>query len=311
MDERTAGAGLLRRGARPGLRLHQRQRLSGWAFVAPTLAVLASVVLIPLTASVLFSISSYTFLRPRVQPLVGLANFQAALADQYFWNASWVTIKYVVLVVAVEFTLGLGIALLLNAEIRFKGVYYTILTIPMVMSPVGVGLIWKLLLHPDLGIVNYVLSLIGLPGVDWLGSPDIAFWTVLLVDVWQQVSFMILVLLAGLVSLPREPFEAAEIDGASPWQRLLYVTLPLLRPVAIIAVLIRTINAFRTYDLVYVMTRGGPGVSTDIISYFIYRVTFLGLNLSQAAAISVLLLGVVMLFAVGLFSRLGRQSDVA
>jgi len=311
MRARAAGAGVLRTVQRPGLRLGQRQRLAGWSFVLPTLAVLASVVLVPLLAAVLFSLSSYTFLRPRLQPLVGLGNFWAALADQYFWNSSWVTIKYVVLVVAVEFTLGLGIALLLNTEIRFKGVYYTVLTIPMVMSPVGVGLIWKLLLHPDLGVVNYVLAAAGLPAVDWLGSPTMAFWTVLLVDVWQQVSFMILVLLAGLVSLPREPFEAAEIDGASAWQRLVYVTLPLLRPVAVIAVLIRTINAFRTYDLVYVMTRGGPGVSTDIISYFIYRVTFLGLNLSQAAAISVLLLGVVMVFTIGLFTRLGRQQETA
>ncbi len=279
----------------------------GTMFVTPTIITLAFVVALPLAYSFVISFSRFTFLTPRVDQFVGLENYLKALADRYFWNSFYVTVKYVILVVGVEFLLGFLIALLLYGDLRFKGVYYAILTIPMVMSPVGVGLIWKMLLHPGLGVVNYVLSRLGIQEVNWLGSPAMAFWSLLLVDVWQQISFMILVLMAGLVSLPKEPFEAAEIDGASFLQQLWYVTIPLLKPVALIAVLIRTIMAFRTYDLVYVMTRGGPGVSTDIISYYIYRTTFMGLDLAQASAVSYLLLAVVLVLIAILFSVILKQ----
>jgi|DewCreStandDraft_2_1066082.scaffolds.fasta_scaffold00699_30 multiple sugar transport system permease protein len=282
----------------------------GLLFVTPTILVLVLVVALPLVYSLVISFSRFTFLTPRLDRFAGVDNYLKAFADRYFWNSFYVTVKYVVLVVGVEFLLGLLIALLLHGDLRFKGVYYAILTIPMVMSPVGVGLIWKMLLHPGLGVVNYVLSRLGIQEVNWLGSPAMAFWSLLLVDVWQQISFMILVLLAGLVSLPREPFEAAEIDGANSLQRLWYVTVPLLKPVALVAVLIRTIMAFRTYDLVYVMTRGGPGVSTDIISYYIYRTTFMGLDLAQASAVSYLLLVVVLGLTAALFSALLKQEAV-
>ncbi|MBE3598388.1 MAG: sugar ABC transporter permease [Limnochordaceae bacterium] len=290
----------------PGIK--RRGRFAGYGFLLPTLLVLAGVVVLPLGFSLAVSFSSYTFIRPRFGRFQGIANYIAGLSNEYFWNSVWVTLRFVVMVVALEFVLGFGIALLLNREIRFKGVFYTVLTMPMVMAPIAVGLIWKMLLHPDLGIVNYVLSEIGLPPVDWLGSPGNALITLVLVDIWQQISFMILVLLAGLVSLPKEPFEAATIDGASPLQVFRFVTLPLMRPVIATAVLIRTIFAFRTYDLVYVMTRGGPGTSTDVISYYIYKTTFMGLDLAQASALSWVLLLVVLLMVVPLFRYLNVQS---
>ena len=277
------------------------EKITGWIFVTPSLLVLAAVIAIPLGFSLIVSFFAYTFVTPTFDFFVGLENYKNAFSDPYFWHSLWVTIKFVVLVVSIEFTLGFIISLMLNRDIKFKRVYYTILTIPMVMSPVAVGLIWKMLLHPDLGVLNYFLGLVGIGPINWLGDPKMAFWSVLMVDIWQQISFMILLLLAGLVSLPKEPFEAATIDGANEFQKLFYITIPLMRPVILSAVVIRTIFAFRTYDLIYVLTRGGPGVSTDVLSYFIYRKTFMGLNLAEAAATSYVLLLVVLALVVVMF----------
>jgi multiple sugar transport system permease protein len=163
------------------------------------------------------------------------------------------------------------------------------------MNPVIVGLIWRMFLHPTLGIVNYLLSVPGLQPVNWLGSTKVAIWTIILVDIWHQVSFMIVLLLAGLSALPREPYEAARVDGASPLQSFWHITLPLMWPVIIVTLLIRLIFAVKTYDLVYIMTRGGPGVATDFVSYFIYRTAFVSLNIGEASAMSAILLCFILL----------------
>ncbi len=290
--------------------LQRSEKMAGALFIAPTLLGLAAVILVPLLYSLAISFSDYTFIHPEITAFVGWQNFQAAFGDQYFWNSAWVTVLFVVLVVGLELTLGLGIALLLNREIKFKGLYYAILTIPMVMSPVAVALIWKMLLHQELGIVNYALSWIGLNPVNWLGSPHGTLFTIVLVDIWHQISFMILVLLAGLVSLPIEPYQAAKIDGANAFQTLFAITLPLLKPVIATVLLLRTIMAFRTYDLVYIITKGGPGVSTDVLSYFIYKKTFMGLDLAQASAISWVLLLLVLLMVFGLFRYIKQEETV-
>ncbi|HID15764.1 MAG TPA: sugar ABC transporter permease, partial [Candidatus Atribacteria bacterium] len=185
--------------------LRLQEKIAGYSFLAPTVVVLAAVVAFPLIYSLIASFYAYTFVSPGFKIFLGLSNYINALKDSYFWNSLIVTISFVLAVVSIEFVLGFIIALMLNRDIRFKGVYYTILTIPMLLSPVAVGLIWKMLLHPDLGVMNYFLSLFGLKHVNWLGSPIGAFWSVLFVDIWQQISFMILLLLAGLVSLPKEP----------------------------------------------------------------------------------------------------------
>jgi multiple sugar transport system permease protein len=197
--------------------------------------------------------------------------------------------------VILEFLIGFTVALMLNAIERGKNVYYLILLFPLLMNPVVVGLIWRMFLHPVLGIVNYLLSTIGIGAVNWLGDPSNAFWTIVLVDIWHQVSFMIVLLLAGLSALPREPYEAARMEGASTLQTFIHVTLPLMRPVIMVTLLIRLIFAVRTYDLIYIMTRGGPGQATDLVSYFIYRQAFVTLNIAQAAAMAVILLLIVLM----------------
>ena len=287
----------------------QQKKIAGRYLISPTIIVLVLTILAPLLFSFFVSFFHYTFIEPGFHTFVFWGNFASAFQDKYFWNTLRVTLTFVFLVVPLEFLLGFGISLLLHRDIKFKGLYYTILTIPMVMSPVAVGLIWKLLLHPDLGVVNYLLSSIGVPFINWFASSKMALWTLVFVDIWHQVSFMILILLAGLSSLPKDVYEAATIDGASGWQSLLYITLPLLKPVITIALLIRTIFAFKTYDLIYIMTRGGPGISTEIISYYIYKKTFMELDLSRASAISYVLLLIVMFFVVFLYTFIIRGKE--
>jgi len=290
--------------------LQQQKRQTGIFFISPTVIILLLIVLVPLIFSFVVSFFNYTLVDPSFDRFILFKNFSMIFEDVYLWNALKITLIFVFTVVPLEFVIGFFIAILLNRDIRFKGFFYTILTIPMVMSPVAVGLIWKMFLHADLGIVNYLISVLHLPPVNWLGSNKLALFTIILIDIWHQISFMILILLAGLKSLPKEPFESARIDGANNVQSFFYVTLGLMRPVISVAILIRIIFSFKTYDLVYVMTRGGPGVSTELISYFIYKKTFMGMDFSQATAISYVLLIIIMVIVIFLFREMsGKRWD--
>jgi len=272
----------------------RRDRRFGWIMTAPGLVALVLVVLFPLLFTIVTSAFEYTLVAPGFHTFTGIENYRSAIEENYFGESIWVTVKFVVAVVLLEFLIGFTVALMLNAVTRFKSIYYPILLMPLLINPVVVAQIWRMFLHPELGIVNYLIGLAGVAKVNWLGDADIAFWTVVLVDIWHQVSFMIVLLLAGLSALPREPYEAARVDGASHLQAFFHITLPLMRPVIVVTLLIRLIFAIKTFDLVFIMTRGGPGTATDLLSYFIYRSAFFGLDIGQASAISVVLLAVVL-----------------
>lgn len=289
------------------LAFSDRDRRIGWAFALPGLLTLALVMGFPLVYACIISVSSLTLLKPALSPFVGLHNFATVMASPLFWDALWLTVRYSVITVAGEFVVGLAIALMLHRTVKAKPIYFAILTIPMAMSPVSVALIWRMLLQPNLGIANHLLESIGLPRVDWLGSADLALWTMAGIDVWQQMSFVVLILAAGLAALPRDPYEAAEVDGAGALQQFWYITLPMLRPVAAIAVIIQLINEFRTYDLPYVLTKGGPGNATEVLSFFAYRRAFLGLSLNEGAAASFVLLLIVLAMTVVFFAMLERR----
>jgi multiple sugar transport system permease protein len=274
--------------------IERRDRRFGYLMAAPALFALLLVILFPILFALYTSAFDYTLMHPVHDQFVGLANYASALGDQQFGLSLWITLRFVAAVVLLEFLIGFTVALMLNTVERGKNIYYLILLFPLLMNPVVVGLIWRMFLHPVLGIVNYLLSRIGIGAVNWLGDPSNAFWTIVLVDIWHQVSFMIVLLLAGLSALPREPYEAARMEGASAFQTFVHVTLPLMRPVIMVTLLIRLIFAVRTYDLIYIMTRGGPGQATDLISYFIYRQAFVTLNVAQAAAMAVILMLIVL-----------------
>lgn len=247
------------------------------------------------------SVHDYTLIAPNFDTFTGLRNYIAALQDSEFRHSLWLTGLFVVGVVLIEFVIGFLVALMLNSVERFKPVYYGILLCPLLMNPVIVGLIWRMFLHPSLGIVNYLLSVFSIAPVNWLGSTKVAIWTIVMVDIWHQVSFMIVLLLAGLSALPKEPYEAARVDGAGTFKAFRHITLPLMWPVIIVTLLIRLIFAVKTYDLVYIMTRGGPGTSTDFVSYFIYRTAFVSLNVGEASAMSAILLATILLLTAYLY----------
>ena len=272
----------------------RRDRRFGWLMASPSLALLFLVILFPVFWALFTSLHDYTLIAPNFDTFTGLGNFTKAIGEPEFRHTLLLTGFFVLAVVLLEFALGFLVALMLNSVERFKPIYYAILLCPLLMNPVIVGLIWRMFLHPTLGIVNYLLSTVGIDPVNWLGSTSVALWTVVMVDIWHQVSFMIVLLLAGLSALPKEPYEAARVDGASIWQSFWRITVPLMRPVIIVTLLIRLIFAVKTYDLIYIMTRGGPGVATDLVSYFIYRTAFVSLNIGEASAMSIILLGIIL-----------------
>lgn len=279
---------------------------AGWSFAAPGLTMLAVVMGFPLLYALAISLSTMTMIKPALN-FIGIANFLKITGEPLFWHSLFLTLRYSAAAVVGEFVVGLAIALMLRQIFTARGLYFAILTLPMAMSPVAVALIWRMLLQPNLGIINQTLAAMGLPMVDWLGDSSIALSTLISIDIWQQTSFVVLLLSAGLASLPKEPYEAAEVDGAGPLQQFWYITLPLLRPVSVIAIVIQLINEFRTYDLIYVLTKGGPGVSTELLSFFAYKRAFQGLQVNEGSAAAFILLLIILLITVFFFWLIERR----
>ena len=283
------------------LSIQQRDQRFGFLLTLPGLATLFIIIIFPLVFTIITSFYDYTLLNPNHDDFVGLENYQEVLEEEYIGHSVIVTIQFVLAIVFIEFIIGFALALALDKVQRFKSVYYLILLAPLMINPVVVGLVWRMILHTELGIMNYLLKLMSINRVNWLGDSDIAFWTIVFVDIWHQVSFMTILLLAGLAALPREPYEAARMDGASALRCLIYITLPLMRPVIIVALLLRLIFAVKTFDIIYIMTKGGPGIATDLVSYFIYRSAFFSLDIGRASALSVGLLVIVLLLTFYLY----------
>ena len=283
------------------LSIQQRDQRFGFLLTLPGLATLFIIIIFPLVFTIITSFYDYTLLNPNHDDFVGLENYQEVLEEEYIGHSVIITIQFVLATVFIEFIIGFALALALDKVQRFKSIYYLILLAPLMINPVVVGLMWRMILHTELGIMNYLLKLMSINRVNWLGDSDIAFWTIVFVDIWHQVSFMTILLLAGLAALPREPYEAARMDGASTLRCLIYITLPLMRPVIIVALLLRLIFAVKTFDIIYIMTKGGPGIATDLVSYFIYRSAFFSLDIGRASALSVGLLVIVLLLTFYLY----------
>jgi multiple sugar transport system permease protein len=277
--------------------------------VIPAIVTMLAVLIFPLIYSLRTSLYFHVLSRPQHQPFIGLQNFQTVLSDPQLHNAILVTLKFAGAAVTLQLLLGYIIARSLLHIGPLRNVFVSLLMIPMMITPIAVGLIWRMLLHPELGIVNYGLEQLGIGGRPWLGLASTALPTVIFVDVWQWTPFMMILLYAGLLSLPEEPFEAATIDGANFWQKIVYLELPMLRNIIIVALTIRIIDLLRTYDLVYILTGGGPGSTTETISYYIYRLGFVRLNMGQAAAASYLFLLVMIIATTILYTRLMRAED--
>lgn len=274
----------------------------------PTIMVLAMVIIIPLGYSFFISFHKF-FLQFGLGKWVYLKNYVNAFNNLEFLISMKNTFVLTFAVVSIEFVLAMGLALILNREnLKFRHGYIIILMIPVMIPPIAVGLIWRLLLHPDLGIVNYLLGFIGIPKLGWLGDPQLAMPTVIAVDVWHETALILIVLLAGLTSLDRTPFEAAKVDGASPIQTFFNITLPMLSPVILVALLIRMIAAIKTYDLIYILTRGGPGFRTETMSYYVYKMAFRKMSMGDASAMSFILLIIILFFCLILIRIMGEKN---
>lgn len=280
-----------------------------WGMVLPTLLALLAIVGFPIVYALYVAVHQYDLTEGGIGDLTWTQNFRDVLGMEVFIQAIKNTVVLTISVVIVELVVAFGLALLLNQPgLRFRNVYLCILLIPLLVSPIAVGLIWRLLLHPDLGAINWVFRQVGLPAQEWLSTKSTAMPAVVGVDVWHETSLLLVVLLAGLASLPREPLEAARVDGASAWQTLYTVTIPLMAPVILIAALIRMISAMKTYDLIYILTSGGPGGATETISFRIWKIGFTNLNMGQAAAASILLLLAIMLLTFVLIRLMRRDA---
>lgn len=260
-----------------------------YLYVAPAVLTLLAATLFPFLRAVVLSTQNFSLLRPLSTQFVGLDNYIRAMGDPRFLHSLKVTVLYTSVAVTVELLLGFGVASLVNREFVGKALFRTLFLLPMVISPVAVGLMWRIFFDADAGMVNYFLSFLGIRPRAWLASQSTALWAVVATEIWQWTPFMFLVLLAGLEALPNDPFEAARIDGASWWQVLWHVTLPLIRPVLGLAVLIRAVDAVRAFDLIYVMTSGGPGSATESANYYIYLNAFRFYHVGYASALALLL----------------------
>ena len=235
---------------------------------------------------------------------IGIDNFIRLITrDPQFISATLNTAIMVVATVAVQTVLGMAVALLLDQKLRFTGVATTLLLIPLALAPAVVGLLFSSLFNSTLGPVNYLLDAIGLPAPSWLGDAKWALASVIIVDTWQWTPFMILLTLAGLRSLNPEPIEAALVDGASAWQRFRYVKLPMLLPVLTVAMLLRAIDSFRTFDLVFLLTFGGPGTSSTTMSFYGFKVGLQNFDIGRASAIAFLMVQVFIIFVLLFYSR--------
>jgi multiple sugar transport system permease protein len=273
------------------------ERNLAWLLVAPMIVMFVVFALLPSLTAILFAFSHIKLTRGGMQrTFIGLDNFQRALEDPIVRQSAGITLKWALVVTTVEILLGLGLALLLAHGIRGRGVFTSLLIIPIIMPPVAVSLMWFFMYEPNFGVINYLLNPVGLPSVLWLSDPSIALYAMMAVDVWQATPFAFLLLYAAILSLPRDPYEAAAIDGASRWHIFRTVTLPLLLPVLGVVVLLRLIDAARIFDKIFVMTRGGPGSSAYTTTLTIYVEAFNKYDFGYASAISFMFQVVLVIF---------------
>ncbi len=276
--------------------------------LAPAMIVLAVLTLFP---SLYMFVAAVTRISPNPEvPLefVGAQNFVRLLSDGQFHVGLWNTLVFTFFAVSIEFLLGLGLALLLDNYIRRMNFLKTILMLPMMLPPIAVAITWKLIYEPQFGILNEIMFQLGLPLQAWAGDASLAMFSIIVADVWQWTPFVFLLMLAGLASLPADPYEAASIDGASAWRQFWDLTLPFLKPIIAIALLLRAMDALRLFDLVFILTGGGPADRTKTLSLYIYQVAYRFADPSYAAAISLFVLFATVAFSTWFIKRM-RLAD--
>lgn len=284
--------------ARSSLQAQRRaERRFGWWLAAPALVMFALNCIFPLIYAVVVSLMNYQLLIPVPARFIGLQNYRHIFADPLFWSSLRVTCWFVAGVLVLQFPAGFLLALLLNRLPRFQTLAATALLIPTIIAPSVVGFQWAQLYNYQFGPINFLLGLLHVPPPTWTGSPSLALPALMLVDFWEWTPFIMLLLFAGLRALPGTIVEAARVDGSAPWQVVWRIYLPLLRPVIGIALVLRVLMNFKLFDIIYVLTAGGPGTATENLPYFTYIQGFRYFNLGYASALAILQLILVVILA--------------
>lgn len=287
-------------------------RTLGVLMVLPSLGMIALVLLAPLVGALWLSLQQWHLAEPHQgRSFVGLSNYAQALSSGEIWRAFGRTGYFTVVSVSLELVFGLCGAVLLNEVFRGRGLFRAMLLAPWALLTITNGLIWRWMLNADHGLVNGVLARLGMGDepILWLGRPALAMHMVILADVWKMTPFMTLLLLAGLQPIPDSHYEAAEMDGAGGWRKLWHVVLPQLRPAILVAVVLRTMGAFKVFDIVYVLTGGGPADSTNVIAMRTYREAFRYFHVGYGAALSWLMTVAIMLLVVIYIRLIGFKVD--
>lgn len=282
-----------------------RESSLAYVLIAPTIAVLLALSVYPLIYAIKVAFQNGTGESAHWT----FEHFTRLVSDRFFLAALGHTLLYAAVALTFEFLLGLGLALLVDRPLRGRGLFRALLLVPMMLPPVVVGVVWRLMLNPDFGAINGTLRSVGLntDALTWTASAKLAMLSVIAVDVWQWTPFIFLVLLAGLQAIPQEPYEAARLDGSSAWQTFRFITLPLLKPAMLIALLLRTMDLLRVFDQIFILTEGGPGFATETVSLYIYRAAFRFFDFGYAAAMSFVLLIITNLISAGYIRLLQRQ----
>ncbi len=265
-----------------------------WLFPLPAAVFIVSMMAFPVAYTIWVSLTDWSMTSSSAVQFVGLKNYIALFNDPRFFNAVKLTLYFTGLAVSVETVLGVGIALILNREFKGKNFVKGILLLPMVATPVAIGLAWTLFYEPTIGLGNYALQLLGLPASKWLASNTSVIPALAIVDIWEWTPMVALIVLAGLAALPHDPYEAAMVDGANTWQVFRYITLPLLSPTILVAVVLRGIDAFKTFDIIYTMTAGGPGFASETLNIYAYNLGFGYFKFGAASSALVALLALVL-----------------
>lgn len=266
-------------------------------FPAPAVFALSLIVIIPIAYNLYLAFTKWTIGlgQPR---FIGLDNFIELLSDERVWNGVKVMVYFSGLSLSLELVLGLSIALYFHRNFRGSEIVQAIYILPFAATPVAVALIWRIMLNPEIGVMNYLLRSVGLPGSLWVSSAQTVIPALVLVDVWKWTPMITLIVLAGLKSLPRVPYEAAQIDGANALQVFWYITLPMIRPVLIAALMLRSLDNLKEFDMIYTITQGGPGISSETLYLYSYNVGFSFFKAGYGSALMVVVFLIVLVFNV-------------
>lgn len=279
---------------------------SYWPFVLPALVVVMAVIIFPWAFTIWMSLNEWKVGAPTT--FIGLTNYQRLSDDPRFIDAVGRTLLYTVLSVALPLIFGTLAAVIFHARFPFRGLLRAVFIMPMMATPVAVALVWTMIFHPQLGALNYLLSRVGVPPQLWVFHPATVIPSLVLVETWQWTPLVMLIVLGGIAAVPTEPYESAQIDGAGHWQMFRYITLPLITPFLIIAAMIRTIDAVKSFDIIFAITQGGPGAASETINLYLYSVAFVYYDLGYGSAIAVVFFAlIVALAAVLLYLRRRAQ----